>query len=225
MTEIQFVLPQRDRDFLSESLRLLTAKICELNPEIQGGYGLGGEHGYGENFENSTFVMRRFYWGDCDCGYEEREDGWTSKHFHKADCYYVELQSEMKKAGLSYIDTDQNEYISIDDRYPYEQMSAIRDGIYKRITTKYGLPERGCAVHCTCGHQAAFETWVDDNGHKPTCSTVLPNFRHKASGFEVRWYKWIGRDNETNNEPADLSRVLTDCFQSLALSSNQCGGK
>jgi hypothetical protein len=217
MTEVQIILPPRDSDFVSESLRLLTKTICEAHPELEGGYGLGGEYGYGEHFENNVFEMRRYYWGDCDCGYDEREDAWCSEHRHKLGCYYVELQAERKKAGLSYINNDQNEYVSVDDNYPYEQRRAIEDGIYKQLLDKFNLPERGCAVHCTCGHQTAFEAWVDVNGHKPTCSLELPNFRHKASGFEVRWYKWIGRDNELKNEPSDLGAVFTECLLSVGL--------
>lgn len=132
MTEVQIVLPPRDRDFLSESLRMLTRAICEAHPEIEGGYGLGGEFGYGETFENDVFSMQRYYWGDCTCGA---------------------------------MDTGPDE------------------------------PERDC---------------------EPTCPMQLPNFRHKASGFEVRWYKWIGRGNELKNEPKDLDAVMTECLSSLS---------
>lgn len=131
MSEITIILPPRDEDFLSESLRLLTRKICEAHPDIEGAYGLGGEFGYGENFDNEVFTMRRQYWGDCTCGA---------------------------------MDTGPDE------------------------------PERDC---------------------DPTCPMQLPNFRHKASGFEVRWYKWIGRSNETANEPDDIGRVITECIASL----------
>jgi hypothetical protein len=52
-------------------------------------------------------------------------------------------------------------------------------------------------------------------GHYPTCSLELPNFRHHATGFEVRWYKYIGRDNETVNQPADLTPIFNDCLRDI----------
>ena len=28
---------------------------------------LGGRYGYGSNFKNQVFSMRKYYWGDCEC--------------------------------------------------------------------------------------------------------------------------------------------------------------
>lgn len=42
-----------------------------------------------------------------------------------------------------------------------------------------------------------------------------PNFLHRSSGTRVRWYKYIGRDNEVDLA-ADWTAVMSDCLVSLA---------
>lgn len=97
------------------------------------GYGLGGPYGYGIEFENDTFEMHPFWWGDCTCG--------------------VEVDGEA------------------------------------------------------------------DEPHMPTCRYELPNFRHKPSGLEVRWYKWIGRSMEWSRSfgPTEWRALFSECVTSVAL--------
>lgn len=131
MMELQLIFPERSEDVLSEGLRWLTARACNALDE-DGSGGLGGEFGYGVDYENDTFVMRRYYWGDCTCG--------------------------------------------------------------------------------------------DDDNHTPECAVMLPNFVHKPSGFTVRWYKWIGRDNEVEGN-CDLATALNECAASLpTLSKDKIDG-
>lgn len=82
MTDLLLVLPECSDDFVSEGLRYLTAACVKVMPELDGGYGLGGENGYGVNYENDTFVMRKQWWGDCTCGADDSEDEME----HKPDC-------------------------------------------------------------------------------------------------------------------------------------------
>lgn len=64
---------------------------------------------------------------------------------------------------------------------------------------------------CDCG---ADDT--DDEEHKATCSVALPNFFYKKTGFEVRWYKWIGRSMETTGTPpSNLSEMLNECLADI----------
>lgn len=51
----------------------------------------------------------------------------------------------------------------------------------------------------------------------PWCSDDAPNFIHKGSGFEVTWYKWIGRDNEINREITfqEWEDMLSECLKSI----------
>lgn len=152
MSSITIVLPERSEDELSDFLRALTKAICEAHPELESGYGLGGEFGYGENFENDIFVMRRQYWGECDCGWSEKEWAWHEKTQGKPD------------------------------------------------------------------YDEHWKVFLKDNpGHSPQCALELPNFLHKRTGFEVRWYKWIGRDNEIKNPPTDIAAVIAECIQSLTI--------
>lgn len=66
-TRIEIILPERRRDLVSERLRELTERLCNVLDE-DGAGGLGGDYGYGVNYENETFAMHRFCWcsGD-DC--------------------------------------------------------------------------------------------------------------------------------------------------------------
>ena len=47
-------------------------------------------------------------------------------------------------------------------------------------------------------------------GKCPVCDGIVPNFLHIKTGFEVRWYKYIGRDMETNKKPPfkELKKLL-----------------
>lgn len=217
MSELQIILPPRDEDFLSEGLRMLTKAICDAHPELEGGYGLGGEYGYGENFENDVFVMRRFYWGDCDCGYDQREYEWAKSNKHADDCYQAELRRRRIATGMWETKADDMfEWWKVDANYA--ERERLESAIFDDLCNKHNLDRKfGAAVHCTCDHEPKWQAFcaTPEGGHYPTCSVVLPNFRHKASGFEVRWYKWIGRDNETMNDPPDIGTVLSECITSL----------
>lgn len=78
-TEILRVIgPGWSDDDLTIALRRLTRTLSDLFPDIERGYGLGGENGYGVDFENDTFMMHHFCWCggyDCPwCSYSD-EDG------------------------------------------------------------------------------------------------------------------------------------------------------
>lgn len=49
------------------------------------------------------------------------------------------------------------------------------------------------------------------------CECDAPNFKHKSSGFEVRWYKWIGRSSENNKNLNDKEwkAIYKDCIKSI----------
>ncbi len=73
----------------------------------------------------------------------------------------------------------------------------------------------GWGCRCTCGVDERAKKYFEEHDHSATCALAIPNFRHKATGFEVRWYKWIGRDMETNGVAVDLSKIFNDCLASL----------
>lgn len=64
---------------------------------------------------------------------------------------------------------------------------------------------------CTCGAEKGWEP------HPCTkeCSTRRPNFRHKKSGLEISWYKYIGRGMSANKPCPDFGKVIEECISSL----------
>jgi hypothetical protein len=174
------------------------------------GYGLGGEFGYGVEFDNQVFSMFPFYWGDCTCGFDGIEEYDPP---HDDGCYQVELKAREIEAGVHY---------SQDSRLPYDELRALRDTIYDALTEKYGLSRFGCAVHCTCTRKRRWQEWFDANklgpdGHASDCLLVVPNFLHKPSGLRIDWYKWIGRDTKTSRpvSPAEWRAIFDECVASV----------
>ena len=207
--ELNVVLPERSDDALSDFLRELTRRIDEKYPELVGHGFLGGEHGYGAEFSNDVFEMRTYYWGDCTCGYEEREWRWCEDNHHSQECYQSERDRRFTAAKL----LPRQWEGGLD--WPHEARRREEGKILEKLCEERGFPyPAGCAVHCDCGHDAAYQKWLSENAHEHDCPIVLPNFRHKPSGFEVVWYKWIGRDNETTGS-VNLGAMARECFASL----------
>ena len=57
-------MPEISGDIVSEGLYKLSKALGKLNPKAQHHGFLGGEWGYGQNFENKVFMMHPFCW--CD---------------------------------------------------------------------------------------------------------------------------------------------------------------
>lgn len=65
MADLMLVLPEQSEDALSDGLRALTAIVCTALCE-EGGFGLGGEFGYGVIYENDVFSMHPNCWCDSE---------------------------------------------------------------------------------------------------------------------------------------------------------------
>jgi hypothetical protein len=206
--DVQIILPECSEDEISAGLRRLTKAINRLDPERVAHGFLGGEHGYGALWENDVFEMRPYYWGDCDCGYEEREAEWCDANAHAAECYSTKLAERL--APMKAL-REKNR-----NRIPWQAQNAAEEEAARALCAEMGLKwERyGWMCRCTCDYEPNWLKWSAANSHKPTCATVLPNFRHKASGYEVRWYKYIGRDMEFRGE-CDWPAVLAESVKSL----------
>lgn len=178
--EIVYAVP--DDSNVSEWLRHLTSLLATTGLET--GYGLGGENGYGCEFENDVFEMHPYSWRDCECGFDRAADEWSEAHSHAPDCYQTVLKV---RGGFDHA---------------------------MELAKEWGLPAYGCAVHCTCGKREAYKAWCEEHDHEPTCRIVLPNFRHKVSGSTVRWYKYIGRDNEIDLR-GDWTEIMSECVESI----------
>lgn len=176
---------------VADDLYDLSEALGKRDPESQAHGFLGGEWGYGQDFENDVFEMHPFWWGDCECGYEEREVEWENSHRHAADCYRTALHA-LGDVAFG------------DDRGP-------------ALARSWGLPERGWGVHCTCGREDARLAWVEAHPHPDHCPQVRPNFRHKPSGTEVRWYKYIGRSMDGPHvTKREWQSIVDECEASLA---------
>ena len=158
---------------------------------------------YGTNFENDEFVMRTYCWSDCSCGWDDME----FDEPHSKDCYQSLVDKELReKYGWK-----RDRYGTIDSpsKMSYDEREKIQDRVYKKYCKKFGLTfPSSCAVHCTCEHDNNFKK--GKNGHADDCVFELPNFLHKKTGFEVRFYKYLGRSMETNMKPPikELRKLL-----------------
>jgi len=200
---------------------------------------IGGHYWYGCFFENDVFVMRPYYWGECDCGWEEFfgqqkfENEEVNPH-HLPDCYQTKLKK--KKMENGWTETDLYGWLEPPKNMPYSKYEKIRKKIYKELTKEFGLPMLGCESHCTCGRDKRYKEWhnekvmefknktkikpMDDEwleGHLESCSLIVPNFHYKPINFQVRWYKWIGRDMEYSKEISDeeWKKIFKHCLESL----------
>ena len=73
MSTLTIVLPEISDDEVSDGLRTLTLAAQKALPDQDRFYGLGGEGGYGVNYENDVFMMHRFCW--CSGGGFSRRGG------------------------------------------------------------------------------------------------------------------------------------------------------
>lgn len=244
--DVEIITPGWDDDQLTADLRALTRDLCAMDPSLGGVIGLGGEDGYGANFENEVFVMRRYYWGDCDCGADERSEVWHAAHPHGADCFREELHrrfaeydesSGYNAAEAARLDPDcvvetveQLDFgvITRRDMTPkgeaahrlwsnaHDARNKAHSEMTRDLYRERGLPPSPYQWLCTCGVDDLAKAYFATEGHYPTCALELPNFRHKQSGVEVRWYKWIGRDNEIKApNGADVLLAVSEAIASL----------
>lgn len=201
MADVTIYLPPVSADQISADLRWLTEVLDQQGAHLSGGL-LGGEFGYGAEWDNATFEMHPFYWGDCECGHEEAEWDWCEANDHSPTCY----QSVIRDRG----------WLDYDDPTPFEKRNQINDRITIAVCREMGLDENyGRAVHCTCDYKSRYQAWLEAHDHDPACGVARPNFLHKPSGTRVDWYKYIGRGMQVDVR-GDWRAILADCVDSLA---------
>ena len=171
--------------------------------------------GYSPEFENGAFCVFPYYWGECECGAEERAVEWEDARQHKPDCYQSELQSRSKALGLGYWDGEKLQPPALSS---YDERNHIERQLYTDLCAEYNLPEQGCAIHCTCGLKEEYAKWYETNGHAPECGIIKPNFLYKPTGFTISWYKYPLRDSYMS-EPLtvqEFAAIIDKCIESLA---------
>lgn len=212
---ITVIVPPIDNANDDDGITMNIRCLAKLAARSSGEY-LEDATSYGAVFENDTFVMNRYYWGDCDCGHNHAEEEWSKSHSHADDCYQSELVRMKKAAGWTPCKILGEPYLDRPEGISFNQTQEIEKKIFKTLMRKFNKPERGCAVHCTCDYRSEWNAWIKDNGHKETCSLEKPNFLHKPTGLRIDWYKYIGRDQKVENaEGVDLEEVFRSCVLSL----------
>ena len=210
----EFDLGKHER-YIVEKLYKLSEMLAKSNPENQAHGCLGGEWGYGQDFKNSTFEMRPYFWGDCDCGWETKLGEFSQTIEHKSDCF----QNKWAQWNNAW----KAQHLSARDKKHWRKTMEAEDKANQKFCRENGKLDgtAGCAVHCDCGHDEIWNAWCEANklgpeGHTLTCAAVLPNFRYRD--IDIRWYKYIGRGMTINREVArkELIVMFRACFTSIA---------
>lgn len=159
----------------------------------------GNSRGEG-GFENETFKVFPYYWGECTCGFDEKCEGWGENNSHDESCISVEINTQWAN--------------HVFDK-GYEWLVPI----YK----KHGLKTtgeswwHGYGIKCTCGYEKKWSDFLSRNDHAPDCPIVTPNFTYKPTGYQIQWYKYPLRDAYANQKITALEflRIVFRCLESL----------
>jgi len=221
MKKIEIIIPPVTFGDTESDLAKLTEYLVKNGRAEWIGGILGGEFGYGCDYKNKVFEIRPYYWGECNCGfddkYEREYDKWSKKHKHSKDCYQTLVDNELIENGWK-IDKNLG-FLCAPKDLTYAQYEKIEDKIRKKYCKKLELtfPD-GCAIHCTCDYEKELEKFSDKMGdHKDTCALILPNFKHYKTGLEIRFYKYIGRDMEYNKKvpKKEWKKIFKECINSI----------
>jgi hypothetical protein len=195
--------------------------VFSMRPDYQDAECDCGAHDRGERWHEQhphaadcfqSVLQARFAKYDEESGYNAADaachaDGMMERHEDRTDfgiCFWSKR-------------TPQGEIAHEAWRKAHDARNKAHDRLTRELYQERGITPSAYQWLCTCGVDEAAKIYFDGDGrHSATCALQLPNFRHKASGFEVRWYKWIGRDQETRGDaPNHLSQMFRECLQSL----------
>jgi len=152
-----------------------------------------------DTIDNEVFWHMPYWWGDCECGFEELDWQWSEENAHAADCYYSEYQA-----------------LKRDPEKPW----TVLDTDAKNLCKKHGISWNdgfGSAVHCTCGRDEAYAKWRETHDHTPWCPIVLDNFIYKPTDLHIQWYKYPFRDSYANREISrtEMLKIVAECIRWL----------
>lgn len=188
-----------DERYVAEKLYELSKTLGKKTPDAQAHGLLGSEWGYGQEFKNEIFETHPYWWGDCTCGFEEKDVSWSKKRPHTRTCFFTRYQ--VKNEDVS------RKEIPFDKKHKLMTKWAKANG--------YADAPNGMAVYCDCGVDRAYTIWRKRNNHTFDCRVVAPNF--KCGDLEIRWYKYIGRGMSVNREITreELRQIFSRCRRSI----------
>jgi hypothetical protein len=210
MSDVKIIIPEQVMDEISDNLVMLTREIDKRDPKRTAHGLLGGEHGYGAEWENGVFMMHPYCWCDgedcawccgckCEPPAEQYVDGQRVVSWWEATKDMVpDYPHNTAKYGTP-------AYKEAEDRF-YAAIKA-RDARVKVIYSE---------IRHTCGHGWALNR---ERGKHYGPEQRAPNFWHKPSGLRVWWYKYVGRDQDALNAPESidtLNAIFRECIASLA---------
>lgn len=229
---VEVVVPYRATDALSEVLVRLTRTLHETGKAdgARGGL-LGGEFGYGADFESDVFMLHRYCWCDQDdcpwCGGCLEDHGEPN---HDPLCYQWRVYRDLVAEGFEpALWSDGGPYAAPPQGWTWDQRREVEDRVRRKWCRRMGLSfPASCAVHCTCGASnewlARVESCLCDactaSGIYAEAGALpgrgAPNFWHKPSGVRVWWYKYIGRDMKVHvPEGEGVVRAVEAAISSL----------
>ena len=166
-----------------------------------------------DDFENDVFLISSYYWGDCTCGYDDKEYEWCNNNHHADDCYredYYRLEKEL--------DEKYGSHLSLPDNIHKKYVERVIE-LYKKHSLEYNKnnPLQGCAIRCSCDYHKKWSEFCSLNHHSVDCMLVQPNFKYKPDDFTIDWYKYYFRDSYMNKKYTlnDFKLVIDNCITSL----------
>ena len=55
---------------------------------------------YGAEYKNNTFEVMQYYWGDCDCGCDDKEYEWCDENERAKECHLMKPNFLYKPTGF-----------------------------------------------------------------------------------------------------------------------------
>lgn len=206
---ITFVFPERSSDEISGSLRALTRQIHEAGLADAGGFGLGGEFGYGVDYESAVFLMKPY----CCC--EKESCRWCSENAcgcpHPKPEHYFDgnrvddwcKYNDMLVAPLPY-------KIAKHDTPEYDEAERIFDASIderdRRLKTIWPERVHSCEPKGLMANRPRGNYWLPNQ--------CAPNFWHKPSNSRIWWYKWIGRGMEVQLL-VSWGQIIDECMEAV----------
>src|SRR3990172_1059388 len=196
---------------------------------------------YGAEFENDIFSVFPYYWGNCTCGYDTKDDQWSEENEHELQCYQSVLKNAQSEwlvknpepeaqmfntnyeeiaNGVTFISSEPARSPSADMwRKWYSKKQKAEAKIYDRLCAEFGVDRKNDYVaHCICNYNERRQRFCEENDHDKNCPIVRPNFLYKPNGFSIQWYKYPLRDSymSQNITLDDFRKIVSKCVESCA---------